>query len=76
MYSSLDYARAKHIGFSKFISFGNKADISEIDLMLYLMNDEQTKVILMYLEEVSDGKALMDAAREVIAKSGKPISDH
>jgi acetyltransferase len=69
----LDYARAKHIGFSKFISFGNKADISEIDLMFYLMKDEQTKVILLYLEEVSDGKALIDAAREVIAKSGKPI---
>ena len=69
----LDYARAKHIGFSKFISFGNKADISEIDLMFYLMKDEQTKVILLYLEEVSDGKALMDAAREVIAQSGKPI---
>jgi acetyltransferase len=69
----LDYARAKHIGFSKFISFGNKADISEIDLMFYLMKDDHTKVILMYLEEVSDGKALMDAAREVIAKSGKPI---
>ncbi len=69
----LDYASAKHIGFSKFISFGNKADISEIDLLFYLMNDEETKVILMYLEEVSDGKALMDAAREVIEKSGKPI---
>jgi len=69
----LDYASAKHIGFSKFISFGNKADISEIDLLYYLMNDEETKVILMYLEEVSDGKALMDAAREVIEKSGKPI---
>lgn len=69
----LDYASAKHIGFSKFISFGNKADISEIDLLFYLMNDEETKVILMYLEEVSDGQALMDAAREVIEKSGKPI---
>ncbi len=41
----LDYASAKHIGFSKFISFGNKADISEIDLLYYLMNDEETKVI-------------------------------
>jgi len=69
----LDYASAKHIGFSKFISFGNKADISEIDLLYYLMNDEETKVILMYLEEVSDGVALMNAAREVIEKSGKPI---
>lgn len=69
----LDYAMAKHIGFSKFISFGNKADISEIDLLYYLMNDEETKVILMYLEEVSDGKALMKAARDVLAQSGKPI---
>ena len=69
----LDYAIAKHIGFSKFISFGNKADISEVDLLYYLMNDEETRVILMYLEEVSDGRALMAAAKEVIAKSGKPI---
>jgi len=69
----LDYAQAKHIGFSKFISFGNKADISEIDLLYYLMNDEETKVILMYLEEVSDGEGLMKAAQEVIEKSGKPI---
>lgn len=69
----LDYAQAKHIGFSKFISFGNKADISEIDLLYYLMKDEETKVILMYLEEISDGKALINAAQEVIQKSGKPI---
>ncbi len=69
----LDYARAKHIGFSKFISFGNKADISEIDLLYYLMNDDETKVILVYLEEIVDGVALMKAAREVLEKSGKPI---
>lgn len=69
----LDYAIAKHIGFSKFISFGNKADISEIDLLYYLMEDEETRVILMYLEEVTDGRALMNAAQDVISKSGKPI---
>jgi acetyl coenzyme A synthetase (ADP forming)-like protein len=69
----LDYAIAKHIGFSKFISIGNKADISEIDILYYLMDDEETKVILMYLEEVTDGKALMKAAQEIIEKSGKPI---
>lgn len=69
----LDYARAKHIGFSKFISFGNKADISEIDLMYYLMEDEKTRVILLYLEEVSDGRALMQAARDVLRLSGKPV---
>ena len=69
----LDYARAKKIGFSKFVSFGNKADISEIDLLYYLMKDEKTKVILLYLEEITDGPGLMKAASEVIRKSGKPV---
>ena len=48
----LDYAQSKNIGFSKFISFGNKADISEIDLLYYLADDPKTKVILIYLEEI------------------------
>jgi acetate---CoA ligase (ADP-forming) len=69
----LDYARAKHIGFSKFVSFGNKVDISEIDLMYYLMEDEQTRVILLYLEEITDGRALMQAAHDVISQCGKPV---
>jgi acetate---CoA ligase (ADP-forming) len=69
----LDYARAKHIGFSKFVSFGNKADVSDIDLLYYLKNDPKTKVILLYLEEISDGRGLMQAAREIITETGKPI---
>jgi len=68
----LDYAYAKHIGFSKFISFGNKADVTEIDLLYYLKDDPKTKVILMYLEEVTDGPGLMKAAQAVI-KAGKPV---
>lgn len=69
----LDYAQAKHIGFSKFVSIGNKADISEIDLLYYLKDDPKTKVILIYLEEISDGPALMKAARTVIEETGKPV---
>jgi acetyltransferase len=69
----LDYARGRHIGFSKFISFGNKADIDEVDLIRYLARDEATSVILMYLEEIRDGRRLLEAAREVIRESGKPI---
>jgi acetate---CoA ligase (ADP-forming) len=69
----LDYARGKHIGFSKFVSFGNKADIDEVDLLLYLRDDPKTKVILLYLEEISDGMRLMRVAENVIRKSGKPI---
>ncbi|MBU1077355.1 MAG: acetate--CoA ligase family protein [Spirochaetes bacterium] len=69
----LDYAIPKHIGFSKFVSFGNKADITEIDLLYYFMEDDKTKVILVYLEEITDGRALMKAARDIISKSSKPI---
>ncbi len=69
----LDYAHAKNIGFSKFISFGNKADISDIDLMLYLKDDPATKVILMYLEEMTAGAKFVEAARRVIHESGKPV---
>ncbi|HEX2962178.1 MAG TPA: CoA-binding protein, partial [Ignavibacteriales bacterium] len=69
----LDYAVAKHIGFSKFISFGNKADINEIDLLNYLKDDPLTKVILLYLEEISNVQALMETSRTIIAETGKPI---
>lgn len=69
----LDYARGKHIGFSKFISFGNKLDISEVDLFYYLAHDDATRVILVYLEEIRDGEALVKAARTVIHETGKPI---
>ena len=69
----LDYAQAKHIGFSKFVSIGNKADISEIDLLYYLKDDPKTKVILLYLEEITDGIGLMKAAKTVIEETGKPV---
>ncbi len=69
----LDYARANHIGFSKFVSFGNKADINEIDLLYYLGEDPKTDVILLYLEEIRDGRALMKAADHIIRETGKPI---
>jgi acetyl coenzyme A synthetase (ADP forming)-like protein len=69
----LDYARGRHIGFSKFVSFGNKADVTEIDLLDYLKDDPKTRVILLYLEEVTDGRALMQAARRIIEERGKPV---
>jgi acetyltransferase len=69
----LDYAQAKHIGFSKFVSFGNKADISDLDLMCYLRDDPKTKVILVYLEEISDGVQFMRTVRDIVHKAGKPV---
>jgi len=71
--SILDYAAGNHIGFSKFISFGNKADVTETDLLGYLAEDKQTKAILMYLEDLNDGALFMQVAREITENTGKPI---
>ena len=69
----LDYADGKNIGFSKFVSFGNKADVNEIDLLHYLKEDPDTDVILMYLENISNGRAFLEVAREIVWSVKKPI---
>jgi acetyltransferase len=67
----LDWAIGENVGFSKFISLGNKADISESDVMEYLSKDEETRVILGYVESVDDGVRFLNASREVTAR--KPV---
>lgn len=67
----LDRALAEDIGFSKFISMGNKVDISDTDIMLALAEDDNTKVILGYIEGVKDGKQFMEVASQVSKK--KPL---
>ena len=69
----LDFAVAKNIGFSKFISFGNKADVNEIDLLRYLKDDPETKVIAMYLEDITNGRQFIETAREITWQSKKPM---
>ncbi len=69
----LDYAEGRNIGFSKFISFGNKADVNEIDLLRYLKEDTDTDVILMYLEDISNGREFLETAREITWKTRKPM---
>lgn len=67
----LDWALEEDVGFSKFISLGNKADIDEVDLLLTLADDRETKVILGYLEGIENGVRFMEVAKEVSRK--KPI---
>ncbi len=67
----LDRALPDEIGFSKFISMGNKADITDTDILLALAEDDNTKVILGYIEGVSDGRKFMEVASQVTRK--KPI---
>ena len=69
----LDYAEGRNIGFSKFVSFGNKADVNEVDLLRYLKDDPDTDVILMYLEDITDGRAFLETAREITWQAHKPM---
>jgi acetyl coenzyme A synthetase (ADP forming)-like protein len=67
----LDWAQAGRLGISKFVSLGNKADVDEVDLLRVWADDEQTRVILIYSEELSNGQEFIRAAREVT--QAKPV---
>lgn len=67
----LDWSRGEGVGFSKFVSLGNKADVDEIDLLRILGHDDDTKVIAIYMEGIGRGADFMAAAREAAAR--KPV---
>ncbi len=62
---------ARDLGFSKFVSLGNKADVAETDLMLAWADDPESHVILAYVEGVPNGQEFIKVARQVSRK--KPI---
>ncbi|VVS95256.1 acetate--CoA ligase family protein [Desulfoluna spongiiphila] len=59
----------ENIGLAKFASIGNKLNVSEVDCIRYFGEDPETKVICLYLESITDGRQLMEAASE----AGKPV---
>ncbi|MGC9045611.1 MAG: acetate--CoA ligase alpha subunit [Thermodesulfovibrio sp.] len=61
----IDWALENNFGFSKFVSFGNKADLNETDFLEYFASDPETDVILGYIEDVVDGKRFLEVAKEV-----------
>ena len=67
----LDWALGENIGFSKFVSLGNKAVLDEADMLRYLDGDEETKVILGYIENVENGEDFLVQARA--ACLSKPV---
>ena len=67
----LDWAQAGRLGLAKFVSLGNKADVSEIDLLKAWADDEDTNVIMMYSEGLPNGQEFIRVAREVTKK--KPV---
>lgn len=71
--SVLDYAEEYGIGFSKFASVGNKACLDEVALLDYLAQDEDTKVILMYIESMTNVDRFISHVREITYGLRKPI---
>jgi acetyltransferase len=67
----LDWARARNVGFSHFISLGNSADVDFGDLLDYLASDPSARAILLYVESISAARKFMSAARG--ASRNKPV---
>ncbi|WP_194721481.1 bifunctional acetate--CoA ligase family protein/GNAT family N-acetyltransferase [Noviherbaspirillum malthae] len=59
----LDWARSRGIGFSKFVSLGDGADIDFGDVIDYLASDPDTHAILLYVEGLTSARKFMSAAR-------------
>ena len=77
----LDYARSLNIGFSTFLSVGNKADVSGNDLIQYWAEDQRTDVILLYLESFGNPRKFAEIAKRVgktkpivLVKAGRSAS--
>ncbi len=67
----LDMSLGQQVGFSRFVSLGNKADLNEIDFIEAWRDDPHSKVIMAYLEGITDGTRFIRVAREVTKH--KPI---
>jgi len=61
----LDMANAIRLGFSKLVSIGNKADLNELDVIMALGEDDETKVIAGYLESITNGDDFVRAAESI-----------
>jgi 3-hydroxypropionyl-CoA synthetase (ADP-forming) len=69
--SILECFREDHLGVSKFISYGNKADVDELDMLRYLESDSDTRIIVFYVEGLDKGKEFMELAKRI--GRNKPI---
>ncbi|HOG48082.1 MAG TPA: CoA-binding protein, partial [Anaerolineae bacterium] len=65
----LDWSLANNIGFSYFVSLGNKSDVDEVDLMEAWDGNPNAKVMIAYVEGLRDGRRFMDVARRVTRRT-------
>lgn len=62
---------SQYFGLSKVIGLGNKADVTDHDALDYLAQDEATRVVIMYLEGVKDGRRFLESAERLVRR--KPL---
>ena len=77
----LSWAEEQGVGISKFVSYGNRADLDEIELLPFLAEDAETSVVALYIESVSNGRAFRHSVSQftrkkplVVIKSGRSRS--
>lgn len=71
--ATVEDAEAQNIGFSKVISMGNKVDMDESDVLELLAEDDDTRVIVMYLEDIRNARRFMEIAKRITIEKKKPI---
>ncbi|HXV51202.1 MAG TPA: 3-hydroxypropionate--CoA ligase [Nitrosopumilaceae archaeon] len=64
---------ADSFGLSKMVSYGNRSDVDEADMIWYLADDPQTQVIALYVEGFGDGRKFINTAKRVMAEKKKPV---
>ncbi len=64
---------ADAFGLSKMVSYGNRSDVDEADMIWYLANDRQTRVIALYVEGFGDGRKFIETAKRVMRQKKKPV---
>ncbi|MDO8504722.1 MAG: acetate--CoA ligase family protein, partial [Candidatus Liptonbacteria bacterium] len=69
--AALDWANSEGIGFSKFVSLGNEAGLTELEFLEYFAGDKSTDAVLLYLEKITDGEKFMRLAKALAKK--KPV---
>jgi acetyl-CoA synthetase (ADP-forming) len=67
----MDEMVSKDIGVARIVSYGNRVDVGETDCLNFLMDDELTKVVVIYMESVDEGRRFVEVASRCTKK--KPV---
>ena len=69
--AALDYMAGEGIGIRTFVSYGNRADVDEADLLEYFAEDDKTRVVMMYVESIERGRKFLEVASRTTLR--KPV---